>query len=160
MEVTLIAAVARNRAIGYENKLLYHIREDMRRFKSLTTNHTVLMGRRTFESLPKGALPNRRNIVISRTHKSFEGCDVFSSLEEALRACGNDEKVFVIGGALVYEQMLPLAHRLCLTEIDDTPERADAYFPEFSGWVKEAEERWDEDENHPHAFAFIDYVRG
>lgn len=160
MEITLIAAVARNRAIGYENKLLYHIREDMRRFKSLTTGHTVLMGRRTFESLPKGALPNRRNIVISRTHKSFEGCDVFSSLEEALCACGNDEKVFVMGGALVYEQTLPLAHRLCLTEIDDIPERADAYFPEFSGWVKEQEERWGKDENHPHAFAFIDYVRG
>lgn len=160
MEITLIAAVARNRAIGYENKLLYHIREDMRRFKSLTTGHTVLMGRRTFESLPKGALPNRRNIVISRTHKSFEGCDVFSSLEEALYACGNDEKVFVMGGALVYEQTLPLAHRLCLTEIDDIPERADAYFPEFSGWVKEQEERWGKDENHPHAFAFIDYVRG
>lgn len=160
MEVTLIAAVARNWAIGYENKLLYHIREDMRRFKSLTTGHTVLMGRRTFESLPKGALPNRRNIVISRTHKSFEGCDVFSSLEEALRACGDDEKVFVIGGALVYEQTLPLAHRLCLTEIDDVPENADAYFPEFSGWVKEMEERWNKDESHPHAFAFIDYVRG
>ena len=75
MHITLIAAVAENRAIGLDNQLIYHIREDLRRFKSLTTGHTVLMGRRTFESLPKGALPNRRNIVVSRTVAHLDGCD-------------------------------------------------------------------------------------
>lgn len=77
MHITLIAAVAENRAIGLDNQLIYHIREDQRRFKSLTTGHTVLMGRRTFESLPKGALPNRRNIVVSRTVAHLDGCDTY-----------------------------------------------------------------------------------
>ena len=159
MHITLIAAVAENRAIGLDNQLIYHIREDQRRFKSLTTGHTVLMGRRTFESLPKGALPNRRNIVVSRTVALFDGCDTYPSLEEALRHCAPEEQVFVIGGQTVYEQTLPLAHRLCMTEIAATPSRADAFFPPYDGWVKEAEERHEADEAHPHAFAFVDYVR-
>ena len=159
MHITLIAAVAENRAIGLDNQLIYHIREDLRRFKSLTTGHTVLMGRRTFESLPKGALPNRRNIVVSRTVTHFDGCDTYPSLEEALRHCAPEEQVFVIGGQTVYEQTLPLAHRLCMTEIAATPSRADAFFPPYDGWVKEVEERHEADEAHPHAFAFVDYVR-
>lgn len=159
MHITLIAAVAENRAIGLDNQLIYHIREDQRRFKQLTTGHTVLMGRRTFESLPKGALPNRRNIVVSRTVGHFDGCDTYPSLEEALRHCAPEEQVFVIGGQTVYEQTLPLAHRLCMTEIAATPSRADAFFPPYDGWVKEAEERHEADEAHPHAFAFVDYVR-
>lgn len=159
MHITLIAAVAENRAIGLDNQLIYHIREDQRRFKSLTTGHTVLMGRRTFESLPKGALPNRRNIVVSRTVAHFDDCDTYPSLEEALRHCAPEEQVFVIGGQTVYEQTLPLAHRLCMTEIAATPPRADAFFPPYDGWVKEAEERHEADEAHPHAFAFVDYVR-
>lgn len=159
MHITLIAAVAENRAIGLDNQLIYHIREDLRRFKSLTTGHTVLMGRRTFESLPKGALPNRRNIVVSRTVTHLDGCDTYPSLEEALRHCAPEEQVFVIGGQTVYEQTLPLAHRLCMTEIAATPSRADAFFPPYDGWIKEAEERHEADEAHPHAFAFVDYVR-
>lgn len=159
MHITLIAAVAENRAIGLDNQLIYHIREDQRRFKSLTTGHTVLMGRRTFESLPKGALPNRRNIVVSRTVAHFDSCDTYPSLEEALRHCAPEEQVFVIGGQTVYEQTLPLAHRLCMTEIAATPSRADAFFPPYDGWIKEAEERHEADEAHPHAFAFVDYVR-
>ncbi len=159
MHITLIAAVAENRAIGLDNQLIYHIREDQRRFKSLTTGHTVLMGRRTFESLPKGALPNRRNIVVSRTVAHFVGCDTYPTLEEALRHCAPEEQVFVIGGQTVYEQTLPLAHRLCMTEIAATPSRADAFFPPYDGWIKEAEERHEADEAHPHAFAFVDYVR-
>lgn len=159
MNITLIAALSRNRAIGFENRLIYHIREDMRRFKSLTTGNTVLMGRRTFESLPKGALPNRRNIVLSHTQTVFEGCDTYPSLEEALRHCADDEQVFVIGGASIYEQTLPLANRLCLTEIDDVTERADAFFPPFEGWKPVAKEHHEADETHPHAFTFVDYVR-
>lgn len=159
MYITLIAAVAQNRAIGFENHLIYHIREDLRRFKQLTTGHTVLMGRRTFESLPKGALPNRRNIVLSQTMQHFEGCDTFASLEEALRHCAADEQVFVIGGQTIYEQTLPLANRLCMTEIEATPQQADAFFPPYKNWQKVAEERHEADDTHPHAFAFVDYTK-
>lgn len=159
MYITLIAAVAQNRAIGFENHLIYHLREDLRRFKQLTTGHTVLMGRHTFESLPKGALPNRRNIVLSQTMQHFEGCDTFASLEEALWHCTADEQVFVIGGQTIYEQTLPLADRLCMTEIDDTPQQADAFFPSYEEWKKVAEERHEADDTHPHAFAFVDYKK-
>ena len=124
--INIIAAVARNRAIGYKNKLLYWLPNDLKRFKQLTTGHTIIMGRRTFESLPKGALPNRRNIVLSRSKTDFPGCEVFGSLSEAIAHCATDEDVYVIGGASVYKQALAVADRLCLTEIDDTPEQADA----------------------------------
>ena len=81
--ISIIAAVAKNRAIGYKNKLIYWLPNDLKRFKALTTGHTIIMGRNTFLSLPKGALPNRRNIVLSRTQKDFPGCDTYASLEEA-----------------------------------------------------------------------------
>lgn len=128
MQVNIIAAVARNRAIGYQNKLLYWLPNDLKRFKALTTRHTIIMGRRTYESLPKGALPNRRNIVLSRTIQVLPGCEIYPSLEEALSHCSNDEEVFIIGGASLYQQALPLANRLYLTEINDTPVAADAFF--------------------------------
>ena len=93
--ITIIAAVAANRAIGFENKLLYWLPNDLKRFKALTTGNTIIMGRRTFESLPKGALPNRRNIVISRTQSSFPGCDTYGSLEEAISHCSADEDIYI-----------------------------------------------------------------
>ena len=131
MSLNIIAAVAANSAIGYENQLLYWLPNDLKRFKALTTGHTIVMGRRTFESLPKGALPNRRNIVLSRSGQSFPGCETYASLAEALAHCTPAEEVYIIGGATVYEQALPLADRLCLTEIDDTPAQADAFFPPY-----------------------------
>ena len=79
--ISIIAAVAANRAIGNDNKLIYWLPDDLKRFKALTTGHTIIMGRRTFESLPKGALPNRRNIVLSRTQSEFPGCDTYASLK-------------------------------------------------------------------------------
>ena len=129
MRVNIIAAVARNRAIGKDNKLLYWLPNDLKRFKQLTTGHTIIMGRRTFESLPKGALPNRRNVVVSHTLTELPGCDVYPSLDAALSNCSANEDVYVIGGASVYEQALPLADRLCLTEIDDTPAIINYQFP-------------------------------
>ncbi len=157
--ITLIAAVARNRAIGYQNKLLYWLPNDLRRFKSLTTGHTIIMGRRTFESLPKGALPNRRNIVLTRSIAALPGAETFPTLESALSACRSDEKVFIIGGASVYRQALPLADRLCLTEIDDVPVDADAFFPDYSDWQVESVEEHEPDERHAYRYRFIDYVR-
>lgn len=159
MQVNIIAAVARNRAIGYQNKLLYWLPNDLKRFKALTTGHTIIMGRRTYESLPKGALPNRRNIVLSRTIQVLPGCEIYPSLEEALRHCADDEEVFIIGGASLYQQALPLANRLYLTEINDTPVAADAFFPAYDEWKAIATERHSKDERHAFDYTFVDYVR-
>lgn len=160
--IALIAAIDRRRAIGYQNKLLYWLPNDMKRFKALTTGHTIVMGRRTFESLPKGALPNRRNIVLS-TSPGLElpGAEVFRSLEEALAACRADEQVYIIGGASLYRQALPLADRLCLTEIEAEAPQADAFFPEIdtSVWQEKSRESHPADEKHPCPYAFVDYVR-
>ena len=158
--ITIIAAVAKNRAIGFKNKLIYWLPNDLKRFKALTTGHTIIMGRNTFLSLPKGALPNRRNIVLSRSAKAFEGCDVYPSIEEALRHCAPDEDIYIIGGASVYRQALPLADRLCLTEIDDTPAEADTFFPSYEDdWQEESREDHPIDDRHDFPYSFVDYIR-
>lgn len=158
--ITIIAAVARNRAIGFQNKLIYWLPDDLKRFKALTTGHTIVMGRKTFESLPKGALPNRRNVVLSQRTTALPGCDVFPTLEAALASCQAQEEVFVIGGASVYEQALPYADRLCLTEVDDIPQDADAFFPDYSnGWRIVKAEAHSKDDRHAFEYAFVDYER-
>lgn len=157
--ITIIAAVAKNRAIGNENKLIYWLPNDLKRFKALTTGHTIIMGRNTFLSLPKGALPNRRNVVLSRTRGDFPGCDTFSSLDEALASCSPDEDVYIIGGASVYEQALVFADRLCLTEVDDIPAQADAFFPVYDGWREVSREEHVIDGKHAFEYAFVDFVR-
>ena len=133
MTITIIAAVARNRAIGFENKLIYWLPNDLKRFKQLTTGNTIIMGRNTFMSLPKGALPNRRNIVLSTTVSTIEGCDVYRSLDEALQHCNAGDHIYIIGGASVYNEAISRADRLCLTEVYDTPAQADTFFPDYSG---------------------------
>lgn len=149
---SIIACISKvHRAIGYKNRLLYAIPSDMTRFRMLTTGHTIIMGRKTFESLPNGALPNRRNIVISKTREQITGCEVYTSLEEALAArkeeAGNKEEVgnketvgskeasdecFIIGGASIYEQALPFADKLYLTIVEKEPAHADTFFPEIN----------------------------
>ena len=158
--ISIIAAVAKNRAIGYKNKLIYWLPNDLKRFKALTTGHTIIMGRNTFLSLPKGALPNRRNIVLSRSTKAFPGCDVYPSLEEALAHCTKDEDIYIIGGASVYKQALAVADRLCLTEIDDTPAEADTFFPSYEEeWQEESREDHPIDDRHDFRYSFVDYIR-
>ena len=159
MSINMIAAVAKNRAIGLNNKLIYWLPNDLKRFKALTTGHTIVMGRNTYLSLPKGALPNRRNVVLSRTLKELPGCEVFPSLDEALKSCGADEDVYIIGGARVYEEAIAKADRLCLTEVDDTPKEADAFFPNYSDWHVEHSEQHEKDERHAFNYAFVDYVK-
>lgn len=159
MRISIIAAVAKNRAIGNDNKLIYWLPDDLKRFKALTTGHTIIMGRRTFDSLPKGALPNRRNVVLTRKGGTFAGCDVFHSLQEALDSCAKDEDVYIIGGASVYKEALAVADRLCLTEVDDTPAEADAYFPDYSDWQETWREEHSVDERHKFNFAFVDYAK-
>ena len=158
--ISVIAAVAKNRAIGYHNKLIYWLPNDLKRFKALTTGHTIIMGRNTFLSLPKGALPNRRNIVLSRSQKAFDNCDVYASLEEALQHCTPEEDIYIIGGASVYRQALKIADRLCLTEIDDTPAEADTFFPPYEDdWQEESREDHPIDDRHDFRYAFVDYIR-
>lgn len=163
--INIIAAIAENRAIGLRGKLLYWLPADLKRFKTLTTGHTIIMGRKTFESLPKGALPDRRNVVLSRSRKDFPGAEAFPSLAEALAACGltlkGAEDVFIIGGASVYAEALPLADRLCLTEVHDTPREADAFFPAFdpAEWQVTFREEHGKDERHNQSFTFVDYQR-
>ena len=165
--LSIIACISKvHRAIGYKNRLLYAIPSDMTRFRMLTTGHTIIMGRKTFESLPNGALPNRRNIVISKTREQITGCEVCSSLEEALAArkeeVGNKESVgnkktvgskeasdecFIIGGASIYEQALPFADKLYLTIVEKEPEHSDTFFPEINPAEWEVTEKEMRNEN-------------
>ncbi len=160
-KVALIAAVAQNNAIGINNKLIYWLPNDLKRFKELTTGHTIIMGSNTFRSLPKGALPNRRNIVLSRKESEFAGAEHFTSLEEALANCIDEEIVYIIGGEQLYKTALPIADILCLTEVKDTPAQADAFFPAFDKKEWEVIEQTDytADEKHSHDYSFITYLR-
>ena len=136
MIVSIIAAISRNKAIGNQGKLIYHLPEDMKRFKKMTTGHTVIMGRKTFESLPNGPLPNRKNIVISSTLKDGDipGVEIAENVMQAILKANPTEpkeEVFVIGGASIYKQALELnlVENIYLTVVDDIVEEADAFFP-------------------------------
>lgn len=159
-KISIIAAVAENRAIGYKNKLIYWLPNDLKRFKLLTTGNTIIMGRKTFESLPKGALPNRRNIVFTRQKITFENVECYPSLEDALNACKDDEHIYIIGGNSVYQQAMKYADELCLTLIKDTPEKADSFFPSYKNeWKEVFREDHGIDEKHKYEYSFVDYIK-
>ena len=161
--ISIIVAIAQNGAIGYKGNLIYHLSADLRRFKELTTGHTVIMGRKTFQSLPKGALPNRRNIVLTRQQDaSFPGTEVYSSIDEALSHCSQEEKVYIMGGAQVYSQALSMADELEITLVHDSPAQADTFFPEFGSdesWHLINREDHDPDEKNPYPYSFLTYRR-
>lgn len=169
--LSIIACISQtNRAIGYQNRLLYHIKSDLTRFRELTTGHTIIMGRKTYESLPNGALPHRRNIVVSRRMKEMEGCEVYPNLEAALKAAeGEFEETFIIGGESIYRQSLPAARKLYLTVVDDTeinnnaaandaPQQADAFFPEINPKEWKLIEKEMRNENGL-SFSFLTYLK-
>ena len=160
--LSIIVAVAKNGAIGLNNELLYRLPADLKRFKALTSGHTVIMGRRTFESLPKGALPNRRNIVLSRQEGlHYENAECYRTLEDALMQCDYTEDLYIIGGGELYRQTIGLAARIHLTLVDDTPAEADTFFPPLNPdeWREVLREEHPADEKHAQAYTFIDYVR-
>ncbi len=164
MTKSIIVAIAKNFAIGLKNELLYHMPNDMRHFKETTTGHTVLMGRNTFYSFPRRPLPNRRNLVLALPDEipsDKEGAEWFTSLDDAFSAAKNDGEVFIIGGAYVYRQCLPLADRLYLTIIDDEPQGADAYFPtiDFTEWNEVSRQDFPADDRHQHPYSFVLYER-
>jgi len=161
MTISIIAALDENNAIGKNNDLLCYISADLKRFKALTTGHTILMGRKTFESLPKGALPNRRNIVLTRNSNfKCENCEIVHTINEAFNICMEAENVFIIGGAQIYNLFIEHADKLFLTRIHNKFE-ADTYFPEFdlNKWNIENKEEFEMDEKNKFKFSFIDYTR-
>ncbi len=127
--ISIIVAIDENRAIGKDGDLLCYLPADLKHFKNITTGHTVVMGRKTFDSLPKGALPNRINIVISRTERNYADTVYASSIEEALEKAPKDREVFIIGGASIYNEALDFADRIYLTKIKHSFAEADTFFP-------------------------------
>lgn len=129
--IHVIVAIDENRGIGYGGDMLFHIREDLRRFKALTMGHALIMGRKTFDSLPNGALPGRRNIVITRNPDwTAPGAERARSLEDAIAMAGDDD-IYVIGGGQIYAEALPIADVLDLTLIHKAAEKVDTYFPPY-----------------------------
>jgi dihydrofolate reductase len=156
----LIAATSLNNALGKDNKIIWHLPDDFKRFKELTSGHYIIMGRKTFESFPK-PLPNRTHVVITR-QKNYnpEGCIVVNSIEEAFSICPKNEDSFLIGGAEIYELGLPYVDKIELTLINDYFE-ADAFLPkiDFSKWELIQEENHPKDEKHALEFSFQTYLK-
>ncbi len=160
--ISIIVAIAKLNAIGQNNDLLAYIPNDLKRFKALTTSYTIIMGRKTFDSLPNGALPNRRNIVISRnTDLKIEDVEVVSSPEAALALCENETEVFIIGGATIYEALLPKANKLYLTLIDQFFNEADTFFPDYeeSEWSETYREEVMNDDRNDFNYTYLDLER-
>jgi dihydrofolate reductase len=160
--IALIAALDEENAIGRNGGLLCHLPNDLKHFKQITSGHTVIMGRKTYESLPNGALPNRTNIVITSDHaENYPGCIVSRSLEEALDHCKDDETAFVIGGGMLYQTSLPLAEKLYITRIHHTFPDADTFFPEIDleEWELIDHEPHEVEEKHRYAYTFLTYTK-
>jgi dihydrofolate reductase len=158
--IILIAAAAANNALGKNNKLLWHLPNDFKHFKTLTSGHYIIMGRKTFESFPK-PLPNRTHIIITRQKKyKAENCIVVNSLESALQKAPKNEDVYIIGGAEIYNQSIEFANKIELTRVNHTFE-ADAFFPEIdlNKWKLISEKHHNKDENHQYDFTFQTFVR-
>lgn len=160
MKITMVAAAAENNALGKNNDLVWHLPDDFKRFKAITSHHHIVMGRKTFESFPK-LLPNRKHIVITRqTDYKREGIEVVHSLEEALEKCAGEEEVFIIGGGEIYKQAMPYADKIELTRVHASFE-ADAFFPEIdeSKWKLVNKEVHKQDERHKYDFSYLTYLK-
>lgn len=156
MIISFVVAIAENNAIGKNNELLWSLPKDMKHFKTITSGHTIIMGRKTFDSMGK-PLPNRRNIVITRKKNlQIPGAEVVNSLDQALALCNKEPEVFVIGGAEIYKEALPKTDRIYLTRVHESFE-ADAFFPELNmdDWVETGREEHLPDEKNQIAFTFL-----
>ncbi len=154
--ISIVVAIAENNAIGKNNELLWHLPKDLKFFKQVTSGNTVIMGRKTYDSIGK-PLPNRRNIVISKQpNLVIAGAEVFNSLETALKNCIHEKEIFIIGGASIYKEVLPFCNRIYLTKVHHSF-NADVYFPEanFSDWKILSEENHYKDEKHLYDFTFL-----
>jgi dihydrofolate reductase len=159
-KLAIIVAMAANRTIGIDNALPWRIPEDLKHFKALTMGHHMIMGRKTFDSIGK-PLPGRITVVVTRNRNlRIDGCIVVHSLQEAIDACAGDEEIFIVGGAELYAQALPLTQMLHVTEIQLNV-AGDAHFPEFdrSEWIEEAREWHSQQEPQPLEYHFVTYRR-
>jgi dihydrofolate reductase len=158
--ITLIAAVAENNALGKDNQLLWHLPDDFKRFKNITSGHYIIMGRKTFESFPK-PLPNRTHVIISR-QKNYapENCIVVNSIQQAIAICPRNEEVFVIGGGEIYNQSIEIADKIDITRVHHSFE-ADTYFPEINlnKWQLTFEEYHQKDDKHQYDFSFQTFIK-
>ena len=160
-KISIIVAIAENLAIGKDNDLLWHISDDLKRFKRITKGHQVIMGKNTYLSLPFKPLPNRTNIVITdNKSESFEGCTSVHSIEEALTYCTENEESFIIGGASIYSQFFPYANKLYLTRVRKTFE-ADTFFREidFNDWKLIDKEDIEIDDSVDFTYSYETYVK-
>ncbi|PCH76573.1 MAG: diacylglycerol kinase [Flavobacteriaceae bacterium] len=158
--ITIIAAIAKDNALGKDNQLIWHLPNDLKRFKKVTSGHHVIMGRKTFESLGR-PLPNRVNIIITRnTDYTAKGCVVVHSLAEAITAAKEDENPFILGGAQIYKHALEVADVLDLTFVHHSFE-ADAFFPEINKdvWKEDSREDFKADEKNKFDYSFVKFVR-
>lgn len=147
--ISIIVAIADNFAIGKNNDLLFHLPNDLKRFKEITTGHSLIMGRNTLLSLPKWPLPNRRHIVITdKKEDNFPGCEIVYSVEEAIKKVKNEDEAFVIGGGMVYRQFYPMTRKLYLTLVHKSFD-GDIFFPEidFDEWNEDSREDFYDREN-------------
>ena len=162
MVISMIAALTPDGAIGANNQLLWRLPNDMKRFKQLTTGHTVIMGRKTFESLPNGALPNRTNVVITRDRDvSFAGCEICHTIRDAIDSHRHENEIFIIGGASIYEQAITLADKLYLTYVHHTFQHADVFFPSFNAddWSILESQNQPADEFHAYPYTFVTFIK-
>lgn len=160
--ISIIVAIAENYAIGKKGDLLCHMPADLKHFKEITSGHTVLMGERTFLSLPRHPLPNRRNIVLTDVKgKTFEGAETVYSIDEMVNCINGDEEAFVIGGGMVYCQMMERADKLYITHIHHSWSDADTFFPEIDPaiWKQLSAERHEADDKNPYEYTFATYGR-
>lgn len=160
--VTIIAAIAKNNALGKNNDLIWHLPADLKRFKQVTTGHHILMGRNTFESIGK-PLPNRTTIIITRNNNYFQnGCLIANSIEQAIELAKNDDKIFIIGGAQIYKEALKnkLVDKLDITLVHEEFE-ADVFFPEIDSnqWQETFRKDYKADEKNKYDYSFISYER-
>lgn len=160
--LSIIVALGKNFEIGQNNRLLCHLSDDLKRFKQITNKHTVLMGENTYLSLPTRPLPHRRNIVLAFDKTTvYEGCYMAYSIEEAVQLCDKEEETFIMGGASVYRQFLPLCDKLYLTLIDADFPSADAFFPtiDWNEWDLVEDILHPADEKHKYNFSYKTYVK-
>lgn len=157
MTISIIAAVSKNNVIGKAKKLPWHLPADLKHFKEITSGHTVIMGRKTFESIGR-PLPNRRNIVVTRnTNLKADGIEVVHSIEQANELTKNEDEIFIIGGAEIYNQSLPSAEKIYLTRVNIDVE-GDAYFPELGNeWLEISKVENKADEENKYDFTFYEY---
>ena len=158
--LSLIVAIAQNHAIGKDNKLLWHLSDDLKRFKRLTTGHTIVMGKLTFESLPVRPLPNRRSVVITDDpDDNFEGCVMASSIEDAIQKCDEERENFIIGGGSVYRQFMPFVNKIYLTRVYHDFE-ADTFLQlDLEGWNLKEKTDFEADEKNPYPSSFLVYTK-